>query len=40
LTAVVSPTGVGVVFDGWAPSGQLRFVIDDIRTMVRTAEIA
>lgn len=40
VTAVVSPTGVGVVFDGWAPSGQLRFVIDDIRTMVRTAEIA
>lgn len=40
VTAVVSPSGVGVVFDGWAPSGQLRFAIDDIRTMVRTAEVA
>jgi hypothetical protein len=40
VTAVVSPSGVGVVFDGWAPSGQLRFAIDDIHTMVRTAEIA
>lgn len=40
VTAVVSPSGVGVVFDGWAPSGQIRFSIEDIRTMVRTAEIA
>jgi hypothetical protein len=39
VTAVVSPSGVGVVFDGWAPSGQLHLAIDDVRTMVRTAEI-
>ena len=40
VTAVVSPSGVGVVFDGWAPSGQLQYATPDIRTMVRTAEIA
>ena len=40
VTAVVSPSGVGVVFDGWAPSGQLQYATSDIRTMVRTAEIA
>jgi hypothetical protein len=40
VTAVVSPTGAGVIFDGWAPSGQLRFAIDDIRTMVKRAEIS
>lgn len=40
VVAVVSPSGVGVVFDGWSTSGQLRFAIEDIRTMVRTAEIA
>ena len=39
VTAVVSPSGTGVVFDGWGPSGQLRFAIDDIRAMVRTARI-
>jgi hypothetical protein len=40
VTAVVTPDGVGVIFDGWAPSGQLQFAIDDIHTMIRTAEIA
>ena len=40
VTAAVSPSGVGAVFDGWAPSGQLRLAIDDIRAMVRTSEIA
>jgi hypothetical protein len=40
VTAVVSPSGVGVVFDGWAPSGQLQYANADIRTMVRTAEIS
>jgi hypothetical protein len=40
VTAVVSPPGVGVIFDGWAPTGQLQTAIDDIRTMVRTAEVA
>ena len=40
VTAVVTPDGLGVIFDGWAPSGQLQFAIDDIRTMIRRAEIA
>jgi hypothetical protein len=40
VTAVVSPSGTGVVFDGWAPAGQLRFSVDDIDEMIRTAEIA
>lgn len=40
VTAVVSSSGVGAIFDGWAPSGQLQYAVDDIRTMVRTAEIA
>ncbi|HYX79018.1 MAG TPA: hypothetical protein VE976_00245 [Actinomycetota bacterium] len=39
VTAVVSPNGVGVVFDGWAPAGLLQYVLDDIRTMVDTARI-
>jgi len=39
VTAVVSPSGVGVIFDGWAPSGQLQYASSDIHTMVRTAEI-
>lgn len=40
VTAVGTPGGLGVIFDGWAPSGQLAFAIDDIHTMVRRAEIA
>ncbi len=40
VTAVVSPSGTGVVFDGWAPAGQLRFSLDEIDEMIRTAEIA
>jgi hypothetical protein len=40
VTAVVTRDGLGVIFDGWAPSGQLQFAIDDIRTMIRRAEIA
>jgi hypothetical protein len=40
VTAVVTPEGLGVIFDGWAPSGQLQFAIDDIHTMIRRAEIA
>ena len=40
LTAVVSPSGDGVVFNGWAPEGLLRFVLDDVRTMIDRAEIA
>lgn len=40
VTAVVSPSGTGVVFDGWAPAGQLEFGLDEIRTMVERAEVA
>lgn len=40
VTAVVSPSGVGVIFDGWAPAGQLQFEIDEIDTMIDHAEIA
>ena len=39
VTAVVSPSGVGVVFDGWAPAGQLQFEIDEIDRMIEDAEI-
>ena len=38
--AVVSGSGVGVVFDGWAPSGLLQYALDDINTMVDRAEVA
>ena len=40
VTAVVSPTGQGVIFDGWAPGGQLQFEIDEIDAMIERAEIA
>jgi hypothetical protein len=40
VTAVVTPEGEGVIFDGWGPSGQLQFAIDDIHTMIQTAKIA
>lgn len=40
VTAVVSSSGVGVIFDGWAPAGQLQFAIDEIDRMIANAEIA
>jgi hypothetical protein len=40
ITTVVSPLGTGVVFDGWAPTGQLQLAIEDLRTMIETTEIA
>jgi hypothetical protein len=40
VTAVVSPSGAGVIFDGWAPAGQLQFEIDEIDEMIECAEIA
>ena len=40
LTAVVSDSGVGVIFDGWAPSGQLRSALDEVRAMIDAAEVA
>lgn len=39
VTAVTLPSGVGVIFDGWAPEGQLGVVIQEIRTMVELTEI-
>jgi hypothetical protein len=40
VTTVVSPSGVGVVFDGWAPSGLLRSALGDIETMIERTEVA
>ena len=40
VTAVVSPSGVGVVFDGWSPEGVLRYVVEDVRDTIETAEVA
>jgi hypothetical protein len=40
ITTAVSPLGTGVVFDGWAPTGQLQLVLDDLHAMIETAEIA
>ena len=37
VTAAVTTAGAGVVFDGWAPHGQLRFVLSDLRAMVSEA---
>jgi hypothetical protein len=39
LTAVVSPSGVGVVFNGWSSEGLLRFVLEDVGTMIDRAAI-
>jgi hypothetical protein len=39
LTAVVSPSGVGVVFNGWSSEGLLRFMLDDVGKMIDRAEI-
>jgi hypothetical protein len=38
-TAVVSGTGAGIVFDGWAPSGLLRYALDDVDAMTARAEV-
>jgi hypothetical protein len=40
VTAVVSPSGVGAVFDAWGPEGVLRYAVDDVRTMIERAVIA
>ena len=34
VTAVVTATGDGVVFDGWAPQGLLAYVDGDLHTMI------
>ena len=40
VTAVVSPSGAGVIFNGWAPAGQLQIEIDEIDEMIERAVIA
>jgi hypothetical protein len=40
VTAVVSPSGVGAVFDAWAPPGLLPYVLPDLRTMIDRAEVS
>jgi hypothetical protein len=40
VTAVLSPSGTGVAFDGWAPAGQLQYVSGEIDAMIEAAEIA
>jgi len=39
VSVVVTPSGHGVVFDGWAPAGLLSFVRSDIHTMIERAEV-
>ena len=39
VTAFVSPSGDGAVFDAWGPEGVLRYVVDDVRTMIERAVI-
>lgn len=40
VTAVVSPNGVGAVFDGWGAEGVLRYMLDDAHVMIASAVIA
>jgi len=40
VTAVVSPSGTGVLFDGWSPAGQLQFALDEIDAMIASTQIA
>jgi hypothetical protein len=39
VTVVVSPTGNGVVFDGWAFQGQLELIVEELTAMIDAAEI-
>jgi hypothetical protein len=40
VTAVVSDSGVGAIFDGWAPFGLLRYAEGDLEVMIERAEVA
>ena len=40
VTVIVTPSGNGVVFDGWAPEGLLTFVRGDIHTMIFRALVS
>ncbi len=39
VAVFVTPSGHGIVFNGWAPSGLLSFVRSDVRTMIAEAEV-
>jgi hypothetical protein len=39
VTAFVTPSGHGIVFNAWAPAGLLSFVRSDVRTMVNEAAV-
>jgi len=39
VTAFVTPSGIGVVFDAWAPQGLLQYVVDDTRAMIEDAAV-
>lgn len=39
VTVLVTLSGQGVVFDGWAPEGLLSFVRSDLETMVDRAQV-
>jgi hypothetical protein len=38
VSLFVTPSGHGIIFNGWAPEGLLSFVRSDVRTMVTEAE--
>lgn len=40
VIAVVSPSGTGVLFDGWSPAGQLQSALEEIDAMISSTEIA
>jgi hypothetical protein len=40
VTAAVSPSGNGVVFDGWAFQGQLELIVEELAGMIDNAEVA
>lgn len=40
VVAVVAPSGVSLIVDGWAPEGQFVSVQQDVRSIVADAEVA
>jgi len=40
VTATVSPSGAGVVFDGWASEGMYGFAAGDVDQMIAAAEVS
>jgi hypothetical protein len=39
ITAIVAPSGVAVVSDGWGPEGVLRYIRGDVRAMTEAVEL-